>query len=67
MKKLCHDCGDEKQVNQFYKNASMADGHVNICISCKNKAVAKRKQDPAEIARLMLQWAILANQEGDRA
>ncbi len=61
--KTCHDCRKEKHMTQFYKNASMADGRVNICISCKNKAVARRKADPQEISRLMHQWAMLANQE----
>jgi ribosomal protein S27AE len=35
MNKTCKKCGETKDLSQFYKHRAMADGHLNICISCK--------------------------------
>jgi hypothetical protein len=42
MSKPCKECGEIKPINEFYKNKSMADGHINTCKECK-KAYTKER------------------------
>jgi hypothetical protein len=32
--KICHKCGDEKQITLFYKNTMCNDGYRNVCKDC---------------------------------
>jgi hypothetical protein len=42
--KICHLCGVEKPLEDFYKAAGMRDGHRNDCKSC-NLAEKKKRYD----------------------
>lgn len=33
--KTCKECGDEKALDQYHRNKSMRDGHVNTCKACR--------------------------------
>lgn len=35
MKKICSCCGQEKDLDDFYKHKEMLDGHLNKCKDCK--------------------------------
>lgn len=35
--KKCKDCGETKELTEFYKDKLSADGHRNNCKVCKNK------------------------------
>lgn len=37
--KPCKHCGEVKPLTAFYKHAKMADGHINVCIPCRDKYV----------------------------
>lgn len=59
--KACIKCGDEKELNQFYRNKRSVDGYVNVCIKCKVVSHEKRKSRPSEISILMQQWVNATN------
>lgn len=46
--KLCTKCHENKEVTQFYKNAGMKDGRLNMCSACSVKATAqwRKENDP---------------------
>ncbi len=37
IRKVCKSCGIEKRLQDFYKFAAMADGHLNHCKQCKRQ------------------------------
>jgi hypothetical protein len=39
MKKICRDCGVEKEIDSFYKHKKMKDGHLNKCKECVKKRI----------------------------
>ena len=45
--KICKECGKELPLSEFHKCKGMADGHHNICKTCRNQ---KNKQWRAENA-----------------
>lgn len=38
--KICSECGEEKDLSQFYKRKDSSDGHRSNCKSCQNKKTA---------------------------
>ena len=46
--KVCRECSQEKPLSEFYKQAKMADGHLNKCIECVKARVAKHREDNIE-------------------
>jgi len=39
MVKKCKKCGEEKDIQSFYKHAGMTDGHLSFCKSCVKERV----------------------------
>ena len=37
--KICFKCGQQKELNQFYKHPQMLDGHLGKCKECSKKDV----------------------------
>jgi hypothetical protein len=37
MEKKCIKCGEVKDIGSFYKHRQMRDGHLNVCIPCKQQ------------------------------
>ena len=51
MKKICKDCGKEKEIGLFYKHKAMAGGTLNACIECVKKRVSKHRNKNIEYIR----------------
>lgn len=49
--KPCRQCGAVKPLQEFYKHAAMADGHLNKCRECVKARVANHRADNAEAVR----------------
>ena len=47
--KVCKCCGEEKGINEFYKNENYRDGHLNYCKRCQNEKTRQNvlKKDKA--------------------
>lgn len=46
--KPCKHCRVDKPLEEFYKHSQMADGHINVCIPCRDtyvKAWSERNRD----------------------
>lgn len=52
--KTCTHCHEVKSLLEFHQNRKMADGHLNQCKQCANKASRRRyEEDPeAQVARV---------------
>ena len=53
--KTCTACGEEKELDQFHRNRSMADGHLNECKTCANAKQHARRRGPEREAYLAKQ------------
>lgn len=42
--KRCRKCGNEKELDDFYRHPKMADGYLNICMVCV-KQLAKEHRE----------------------
>ena len=49
--KTCFKCLESKSLDDFYKHAQMADGHLNKCKSCVKERVTKHRNENLEKAR----------------
>ncbi len=45
-RKICKNCGLEKDLNEFHKHKAMKDGHVNKCKECISTYEKERRQKP---------------------
>lgn len=45
--KLCRRCGHSQSLTEYYVHAEMADGHLNICKTCKRADARAHRQTPA--------------------
>lgn len=43
--KTCRECGEEKELNEFHRNRSMSDGHLNECKACANAKARRAYRD----------------------
>jgi len=48
--KVCKRCGEEKQLDEFYRHPGMKDGHLNECKVCR-RAYQKRHADENKESR----------------
>ena len=46
--KVCKDCGELKELGQFYKHKQMADGHLNSCKDCVKARVTNHRGENLE-------------------
>ena len=46
--KKCFKCGENKELELFYKHKQMVDGHLNKCIECAKKDVKGSNYDRTE-------------------
>ena len=47
-RKVCRDCGAEKELSEFYKHPQMADGHLNKCKVCVRARTQKYRHEHLE-------------------
>jgi len=51
MKKICTCCGQEKNLDDFYKHKQMLDGHLNKCKECKKSYQLKYRFENIEVVK----------------
>ena len=49
--KICFKCGNEKDLNEFYKHKKMVDGHLGKCKECTKKDVLEHRLKNVERIR----------------
>jgi hypothetical protein len=49
--KTCRGCGAVEPLNEFYRHAAMADGHLNFCKLCVKNRVLRYRADNIERIR----------------
>lgn len=68
--KKCSGCKDEKELEYFYKNKLVLDGHSNYCISCtkenSRKYFQRKKEKNKKVeSDNLLKMALLQNYSSD--
>ncbi len=49
--KTCRKCERSKPLGEFYRHKRMADGHLNFCMDCVRKRVARHREKNVERIR----------------
>ena len=44
--KICRRCGEEKAIDEFYRNKGFKDGHMAICIKCRKELIKNPVDEP---------------------
>jgi hypothetical protein len=64
-KKKCSGCKEQKNLEAFYKNKNMKDGHSNYCIDCtkdnSKKYFERRKQKYHSENEEIIKMVLLSN------
>ena len=66
MNKLCKICNHTKDISEFHKHPKMADGHLNMCKTCKTAYDKKRKEEKGDILKQKAKEAYQKNIEQRR-
>lgn len=62
-RKVCKDCHEEKELEDFPKHKQMKDGHLNQCKVCKNNYLKKYSKDNKDRLRERAKTYYEENQE----
>lgn len=49
--KICRDCGETKDLSQFFKHKQMLDGHLHSCKTCRSNYEKERRKNHPEISK----------------
>ena len=48
IKKICRGCYVPKPLDQFHKNKTFPDGHLNYCKTCANEKKREKEREKKE-------------------
>jgi hypothetical protein len=53
MSKVCKQCGEQKELTEYYRRSATADGYFGKCKICVNGDAKARRQDPSRRDRVL--------------